>query len=287
MPLRPRRAPLFALACAWLVLSCEQAVRVSERHAEEHVRELAKVVDDDVEQVRRGLPRGAKALAGSWDSQSERDLPALRHTLEHLRSKDPDLQVAKSTFFALSDVRGTVMCSDQEPDRLAGVGLVGAFPALRTVLAGEPTETRGALREAAGAQNGSDEQWLAGAPVRDGTGVLRGMYVTGWSLRRFAYHLEETLKHDLVTAALRSGQARVKQPLLYVFVFAGAKTYGAPLTPLVNSEALEKLDLTAKTASGAIFHAPIEITGRDYGIAAGRTPKLGSDVGVAVLRSET
>jgi len=90
---------------------------------------------------------------------------------------------------------------------------------------------------------------------------------------------------DLVEDALKAGDSRTKLPLVYVFVFAGSKVYGAPVTPLVNCESLQGLDLVAKTEGGA-FHQQLEITGRGYGLAARRAPKMGPDVGVAVLRSE-
>jgi hypothetical protein len=62
--------------------------------------------------------------------------------------------------------------------------------------------------------------------------------------------------------------------------------YGAPVTPLLNSETLEQLGLFAKTDNGVVFHQTIEITSRGYGLAARRAPKMGPDIGVAVLRSE-
>jgi len=71
-----------------------------------------------------------------------------------------------------------------------------------------------------------------------------------------------------------------------VFVFAASKVYGAPVTPLVNAEALERLGLSTKTDQGVVFHQTLEITGRTYGVAARRAPKMGADVGVVVLRSE-
>jgi hypothetical protein len=106
-------------------------------------------------------------------------------------------------------------------------------------------------------------------------------------MRRFAYHLEETLKHDMTADALRAGDKHVKLPLVYVFVLAGSKVYGAPVTPLINSETLEKLDLASKLTEGAVFHQTLEISGRGFGLAAKRAPKMGADIGVAVLRSET
>jgi hypothetical protein len=91
----------------------------------------------------------------------------------------------------------------------------------------------------------------------------------------------------MTAEALRAGDKHVKLPLIYVFVLAGSKVYGAPVTPLVNAETLEKLGLAAKMTEGTVFHQTLEITGRGFGIAAKRAPKMGADIGVAVLRSET
>jgi len=273
---------------AVLFLACTDTSKVSERKATSHVERLAKLADDDVDELRRGMPRGAKALGQIWGGKGDplADPSSVRRALDRVRNEDHDLEISKGTFFAITDDKGTVLRSDQEPDQLAGKSLVGPFPGLVKVLAGEPAELRGSMAEMAGARTGGDEQWVIAAPVRDGQGVVRGMYVSGWSLRRFAYHLEETLKHDLVEEALHAGESRTKLPLVYVFVLAGAKTYGAPVTPLLNAQTLEGLGLVAKTDNGVVFHQQLEITGRGYGLAARRAPKMGPDIGVGVLRSE-
>ena len=139
-----------------------------------------------------------------------------------------------------------MLCSDQEPDLLGGKDLSKLYPSLVKTLSGEVVEARGSMAETA-VRAGSDEQWLSAAPVRDAAGVVRGIYVTGWSFRRFAFHLEETLKHDFIEEAQKANDTRFKQPLVYVFVFAAGKVYGAPVTPLVDAQALEALDLTGKT----------------------------------------
>jgi len=282
-------------AALWFVLllshasGCTESAKISERKAIGHVERLATLADDDVEEVRRGLPRGAKALGQIWEGKGDpyAETGSVRRALDRVRTEERDLEIAKSTFFALTDDKGVVIRSDQDPDLLAGKSLVAAYPALVKVLAGEPTELRGSMPETAGARNGGDEQWVAAAPVRDTKGVVRGMYLSGWSLRRFAYHLEETLRHDLVADSLKAGESRTKQPLVYVFAFAGAKVYGAPVTPLINAQTLEGLDLLGHTDNGVVFHRQIEITGRGFGVAAKRATKMGPDVGVAVLRSET
>jgi hypothetical protein len=278
-----------SLFVSFAVSACTDAAKVSEQRAVTQAERLAKLADDDVEEVRRGLPLGAKGLGLAWDAQkSPLDDPSLaRRALDRVREENRDLAVAKSTFFAMTDDKGHVLRSDQEPDLMAGKSLVASYPAMSRVLAGEALEMRGAMPETAGARNGGDEQWVAAAPVRDAKGTLRGIYASGWSMRRFAYHLEETLKHDMTADALRAGDKHVKLPLVYVFVLAGSKVYGAPVTPLINSETLEKLDLASKLTEGAVFHQTLEISGRGFGLAAKRAPKMGADIGVAVLRSET
>jgi hypothetical protein len=271
-----------------LSLACTEPSKISERKATSHVERLSKLADDDVDELRRGMPRGAKTLGQIWEGKRDphADPGSVRRALDRVRNEEHDLEISKGTFFAITDDKGTVLRSDQEPDQLAGKSLVDPFPGLVKVLAGEPVELRGSMAEMAGARTGGDEQWVIAAPVRDGQGVVRGMYVSGWSLRRFAYHLEETLKHDLVDEALHSGESRTKLALVYVFALAGPKAYGAPVTPLLNAQTIEGLGLAAKTESGVVFHQQLEITGRGYGLAARRAPKMGPDVGVAVLRSE-
>ncbi|HMI84489.1 MAG TPA: hypothetical protein VK550_10370 [Polyangiaceae bacterium] len=273
---------------ATVTFACTDSAKTSETKAVAHVERLAKLADEDVEEVRRGLPHGAKSLGTFWDGKKDLVEPSqARRALESVRDEDRDLAMAKSTFFAFTDEKGIVLRSDQEPDLLAGKSLVASYPAMTKVLAGEAIETRGSMSETAGSRTGTDEQWVAAAPVRDGQGTVRGLYASGWSMRRFAYHLEEAIKHDLTTDALRAGDKHVKLPLVYVFVLAGAKVYGAPVTPLVNSETLEKLDLASKTTGDATFHQTIEITGRGFGLAARRATHMGADIGVVVLRSET
>jgi hypothetical protein len=279
-------------ACAALLGAfggCTDSSKISERKATEHADRLAKLADDDVDEVRRGLPHGAKALGQLWAGQADpkADTGAVRRALDRVRDQDHDLTVAKSTFFVITDDKGIVMRSDQDEEILAGKSLTGAYPETVKVLSGVAVETIGSMPENAGARTGDDQQWVAAAPVRDRAEVVRGIYATGWSLRRFAYHLEETLKHDFMEDALKAHDTRFKAPLVYVFVFIGPKAYGAPITPLVNAQALEALDLPGKTAEGVVFHQRLEITGRTYGVSAKRAPKLGQNAGVAVLRSET
>jgi hypothetical protein len=285
MPYRPLLALGLVVAGVATSVGCTDSGKVSETKAVEHVDRLSKLAADDVDQLRRGMPRGAKALGQLWSVEGDKtpEPAVVRTRMESVRNGDADLEVAKSTFFAVTDDKGVVLRSDQDPDAIAGKTLIPSFPALAKALSGEGVETYGAMPELQGSRNGIDEQWVTAAPLRDDQGKVRGMYASGWSMRRFAYHLEEALHSELRSGAKN---APGKMPLVYVFVFHDKKVYGAPVTPEVDVEALEKLDLAAHATDAAVFHQQLEITGRTYGVAARRVPKLGADAGVAVLRSE-
>jgi hypothetical protein len=124
---------------------------------------------------------------------------------------------------------------------------------------------------------------MAAAPVNV-DGRVAGLFLTGWTFRRFANHLQESLRHDLQEALLKSGDTG-KLPILYVAVFDKTGVYSAPLTPQVNEKALADADLVGKT-QGAPYQGTMSITDRDFGCAAVRVPKLGAATGVVVLRSE-
>jgi hypothetical protein len=178
----PRIACGAAIGTAVALAASTQPSKISEREATAHVERLAKVTDDDVEELRRGMPRGAKALGQIWEGKADprADPGSVRRALERVRSDDRDLSVAKGTFFAIADDKGVVLRSDQEPDGLAGRSLTASYPDLAKVLAGEPVEVWGSMPETAGARTGGDEQWAIAAPIRDGAGVVRGMFVSGW-----------------------------------------------------------------------------------------------------------
>ncbi len=208
----------------------------------------------------------------------------VHYELDATRGKVQDLRIAKSTFFALADVNGTVLRNDQEQDQMAGKNLFGPFPALAEAK-DHYVETTGSMPEASGVRAPRpDGQWVAAAPVRvDGT--TRGLYVTGWSWASYAYHLEFALRSK-VRAELAK-ESNPHEPLVYVFMIVGKAVYGAPVTPEVDATTIAGLDPLPKAKGTGTFTARLGITGRDYGVAVQRTPLLGADVGVAVLRSET
>jgi hypothetical protein len=268
--------------------ACENSGEVSQNHAKVHVRMLKKTVASDVEEIRRGLPEGAQHLSLLYaaDAKPSDDREAVRQALETARAKVQDLRVAKATFFALVDSDGRILRNDQEQDLMADVDALQSFPKLKEALGGAYVETRGYMAEARGvAEPIPDGQWVAAAPVRT-DGTVRGAYVAGWSFSRYAYRLEFKLRGEARAALLDEKDARKNEPLIYVYLLVGEQAIGAPMSPAVNMKTLEDLRINEKCEAGPQSQV-VEITGRTFGLAAERAPALGSDVAVAVLRSET
>ena len=274
------RSPAF-LGAALLALACSKGAKVSVEKATAQAAQAVKTVETDVEEVRRGMPEGAKQLAPLYGKATAPadDLKAVRDGLQRARDKVQDLRVAKSTFFALADPGGTVLRNDREQDLMAGKSLLAPFPELKKAAAGSYVETRGSMPEAAEVKGRPDGQWVAAQPVAV-DGAVKGLYVTGWAWSAYAYRLENSVR-----GAARDEGA--KEPLLYVYVVVENDVYGAPISPEVNAQKIAEQKPLDKIQGDAPFTAELEITGRDFGLAVRAAPALGPKVGIAVLRSET
>ncbi|MDC3957672.1 hypothetical protein [Polyangium jinanense] len=263
---------------------CEDNSKEQEQAAGYVLDKLVPVANEDAAQVRRGLPEGAKKLGEVVDSDPGANLVALQKAVRGARASVKDLDIAKSTFFTFVDTTGIALRSEADPDLLAQKSVLSSFPSLKKAL--EPSagvvEAWGEMQEMRGVRTGPDTQWVVAHPVKDKEGQVKGMFVTGWSFRRFALHLEEMAKRELLDRAAREKQKKV--PIVYVFLVRDGKAYGAPVTPDVNAQAIEGLDLANKTQSGP-FRGALEITNRSYGIAAQRMPDLGEGTILSVMAS--
>lgn len=268
------------LILAVLLVSCSKT-KESEERAVKHAEATTALVNKDIDEIQHGLPVGAKKLGEILGAEKEVTPAKARSALRKAREAVVELQLAKSTFFAVTDLQGMAYASDLETDGFSGKNVTEAFPFLSKAREGQYIEGFGQMEEARGLRTGDDLQWVAGAPVPGADGKAIGMYVTGWSLRRFAQHLEEQLKSDLRNA----GSKNEKAPLLYVFVLHQGKAYGTPIVPEVSTKAIEQLGLPEKLQKGAV-HGQIEITNREYGFAAQSVKKLCDSCAIVVLRSE-
>src|SRR5256714_12044594 len=175
-----------AVVCAIVLVACSEPSKISEQRAVSHVERLTKLVDEDVEELRRGMPRGGKNIGQIWEGKGDphNDPASVRHALDRVRSEERDLEISKGTFFAVTDEKGVVLRSDQEPDQLAGQSLLVPFPAVGKVLAGETLEIRGTMPEMAGARVGGGGEWGIAGPARDPKAGGCGACGSGWAVRR-------------------------------------------------------------------------------------------------------
>ena len=288
---RSRSVGTVSFALFTLVASgCKDAGKESARNAGDDTKVLAALVDSDVAEVEAGLPLGAAKLAPLFAPGMEDDRKNLNHLRQRLlavRREVPDLTKAKSTFFALTDETGVALRNDLQEDVMAGQSLVAVFPELAKALTGVYVETTGGF---AATKTKKDLDWVAATPIKSvesdagPAGKIVGLYITGWTFRNFARHLQESRKHDFAEAAKgKGGELRV--PIEYVAVFADDVAYPAPLTPPVDEDALNALHLTQATANGPASGS-MSLTDREFGWSAVRTPKLGANTGIVVLRSE-
>jgi hypothetical protein len=275
----------FAGFAAIALAGCKDQAKVSAARAAENAVQLGALVDKDLGEVERGLPAGAKKLGPlvANGADPSKDVAGVRHALGKVRREVPDLDIAKSTFFALADANGVAIRNDLEEDVMAGQNLITIFPELAKAKDGYVTTTGKFPGQPP--KQGPDEDWMAGAPVKREDGTTGAIFVTGWTYRFFARHLQESLKDRLADEA-KSGQHDGKVPVFYVAVFDKTGVFTAPLTPEVDAKALTEQDLVSKTASGPA-QGTLNLTDRSFGWAALRTPKMAPDTGIVVLRSET
>ncbi len=263
---------------------CGDPAKASQKAAADRLPGVVALVKEDVAQVRRGLPEGSAKLAKLLGPEPGADLGGLQRAIASARAGVKDLELAKSTFFAFADPAGIVVRSEADPDHLATKSIFAALPKLAKAKEASSgvVEDFGELKDIH-IRAGNDFTWAAAHPVKDDKGEVRGVFVTGWTFRGLAYHLEEMVKREVVDAAKKEGKKSV--PVVYVFVLRGKKAYGAGQTPDVNTQAVEGLDPLSKAQSGT-YETTVEITGRVFGIAAMKTPEYAEDMGVAVLASE-
>ena len=281
-----RGLPTFGVVISVVLLvGCTKTSEVSKQKARAEVELLSKAASADVEEVRKGLPAGAKQLEAFFaqaDDKAQNDAAAAKEALQTARSRVQDLRTAKSTFFLIADKNGLILRSDLEHDGMAGKNLFAAFD-LKAALSGRYSEARGSMPEASGVRGRSDGQWAAATPVMKGADVA-GVYATGWSWSAYAYRLENQLRSTVKSEAADSNS---REPLVYVYVVVEKEAYGAPISPDVNAKAVRDSGLMGRASGEAVVDLAQEIEGRDFGIALRRVPALGPDVAIAVVRSET
>jgi hypothetical protein len=276
----------FAFAVSVPFLSgCDDGKKAAEKSVSEAIARLAPVVKEDVEQVRKGLPEASKKMGQLLENETGDDINSVQRAVGTARASVHDFAVSKVTFLSYADTTGTVIKSEDNLDYLAHKNVFGPFPVLKK--AADPAsglvETFGEMPEMRGVKTGPDLVWVVAHPIKSKDEKLKGVFVTGWSYRLFARHLEDAVKRDMAEQTAKEGKKY--SPILYVFVLKGGKAYGGIQTPDINMQAVEAQNLIEKTAQGP-YKSTIELTNRSFAVGAVRTPELGDDAGIALLLSD-
>ena len=100
--------------CAVLTLSlpaCDGDKKLSQSKAAEHVVSLVETATGDVQEIKNGLPEGAKHLAKLFEGGAapNDDLPAVRQARDKARNKVQDRRLATDTFSARAEAGVTVL----------------------------------------------------------------------------------------------------------------------------------------------------------------------------------
>jgi len=265
---------------------CRDSSKEQEESAASVLAKIVPLAKEDVAQVKRGLPESAKKLGEVLDTDPGTNLVGLQKSISGARAAVKDLDISKITFLSFADTTGIVLRSEADPDYLASKSILVSFPALKKAL--EPSsglvEVWGEMPEIRGVRTGPETNWVIAHPVKDKAGVVKGLFVTGWSYRRLALHLEDAAKRELMEAAEREKKKRV--PIVYVYIVKDGKAYGSPTTPEPNVKAVEGLDLATKAPQAGVFRVTTEIAGRSFSIGAERVPELGETALLTALVSE-
>jgi len=256
----------------------------NKKRAQAQATKVAETVERDVAQIRSGLPVGAKKLGEILDKYPDAEPNRIQEAIVTTRTKVPDLEFAKSTFFSLADRKGLVLKSEADTDRLVDKNVFTAFPDLAKSAAKDSgiVEVFGEMDQMRGLRKGPDLAWVLGHPVPGPEDEPRGVFITGWSFRSYVHYLEDATKRSLREEAEKIGEKNA--PLVYVYLVKAGKAYGAPVSAEVNAKAIEDLDVVEKAKSGS-WVGIVPITGREYGIAVQKVSSLGDDAAVAVLLS--
>lgn len=270
------------LALVTLSAGCRDRQKEAEAKLDPLFTEILPLVERDTKQIRDGLPKGAAIIAKHLDEDPGADPAALQRAIQGARAGVYDLEVCKGTFFVFVDEKGTVLRSQDDPDLAAGASLTESVPDAKKIFTGKGlTEVWGTVHGFRGFEKGDDMQWIVGAPVTGKEGALRGAFVTGWSLRKYAESLE-VLARDALTKKAENPDKPIE--LLYVLFAKGDRAFGGGLTPDVNVAAVAKLDVVKQSANGT-YKTTVTVEGREFVVAARRAPALAEDVAIVFMIS--
>lgn len=248
------------------------------------VSRLFPMIKRDIEQLRGGMPEGAKLFGTYVDEDPAADPAGLRRAIIKIRQGVKALAFAKGTFFVFASMDGVIRRGETDPDLAAGSSLIKELPSMAPLFQPKAglVESFGYVKGLRGVQHGGDLQWVVGVPVLLPKGKQVGAFVSGWSMRKYAEYLEADSRRHLQEIA----KDKTKPiPLVYVFLLRGKKAWGGPVTPQVNADAMATLNLLEKVGSGP-YSTEVSIDGRKFAVAAQSAVDFGRGTALAVMVSE-
>lgn len=269
---------LFTQLTGTLVVGCTDKGKLAQDAASEAVDIALGLATRDTDQVRKGMPDGAKILEKRLPADPVGNRLEVEQAIKAARENVDILINAKSTFFSFAGVDGVVLRSEVQIDELAEKNILSVYPSLAKAL--EPNaglvEAYGEMDAIRGVKKGNDSAWVVAHAVAGGEGGKpRGLFLSGWSLRHYAGVLQSAMRTHFDEKS-KSAEKTSEAVHAHIFILKGRGTYGDPEAPDENTTEVQNLDILPKLAS-AEFRAVKEIEKRTWGIVAKKAPQFGDD----------
>lgn len=267
-----------------LLIGCTDKDKLAQDAASEAVDVALGLTTRDTDQVRKGMPDGAKVLEKRLPADPVGDRMQVEQAIKAARENVDSLINAKSTFFSFAGPDGVVLRSEVQIDELAEKNIFKVYPGLQKAL--EPNaglvEAYGEMDALRGVRKGNDTAWVVAHAVGGGEGGKpRGLFLSGWSLRHYAGVLQSAMRTHFDDKA--KGAEKTSEAVhAHVFILKGSGTYGDPEAPDENTSVVQGLDIMPKLTSGE-FRAVKAIEKRTWGVVAKKAPQLGDDAALVGL----
>lgn len=259
---------------------CSDHAKLAQEHSSDATNMALETFTRDVEQVRKGMPEGAKILGARMPADPRGNRLELQTSIKAARDNVKDLAYAKSTFFSFAGTDGVVLRSEIDPDRLVDQNVLTVFPDLKKAL--EPgaglVEAYGEMDALRGVKKGNDIAWIVAHAVPGADGKPQGLFLSGWSIRLYIGFVQDAVRSKLDTKTKDTSE-KVEA---YLYLVKGSGAYGHPDAPDVHAEELLKHDLVNKVKNGD-YRAKVELEDKTWGIVAKKAPQFGDDAVIAAI----
>lgn len=268
-----------------LLAACEDAENERAALRDTHRSEVVQVLDTLEGQHLAGVEAAASKLTAGFalpvEQQAEEFRKALRIFQDPTRPPSRavrELTASPMTFMVALASDGTVITRDvRNPDNddFRGQDWRERFPLVRNVF--QSQSTRHGPAQFAALENEQNTIWLFASPcLKDG--VVVGAVALGIPLRNLA---------ELLTRQLQLNHSKTKGLELWVYGFDGGRLAHKGTPVLIDQLVPDaKIRSQGLASSPAGFAGEVSKRGRPFGWWVMPAPRLGSNVGFVLLRSD-